>query len=92
MTHSEDFYHRCSIKNLAPEGPAELTSIEEQVLFSKVASAMKKRRWKMEWLSIDLANHVLNIEHSSITEDEALDFYEEVFSSIGKEVLEGREE
>ena len=85
---TEDFYERCSIKNLSPEGPSDLTSIEEQLLFSKVIAAIRKRGWKVEWLEIDYEKKSFNINHPSITKHQVIAFYEEIFLGIGKEVLE----
>lgn len=85
---TKDYYARCPIKNLSPEGPSGLTSVEEMLVFSKLRAAMQRRRWKWEWLSIDLKNHVFNIDHHSITKEQTIRFYNEIFQGIGKEVLE----
>ena len=55
---------------------------------SKVVAALRRRGWKPEWLEIDRSAHTFNIEHPSITKEQSIEFYNEIFQGIGKEVLD----
>ena len=74
-----NFYHRSSIKNLSPDPPPSLPSFQDEFLLGKIRDALEKRGWSWDWLEVDLENHVLNLVHPSITREESIDFYDEIF-------------
>lgn len=78
-----EFFHKCVIKNLSPEPPSTPSAVEESIFFARIKEALEKRGWSLDWLTINQEKKILNIDHPSITEEEAVLFYEEVFDKKG---------
>jgi len=65
----------------------DLQKSREQLLFTNIVKAMKRRGWEIDWLTFDLEKKILDIEHESITKKEAMNFYDEIFSIPGIEEI-----
>lgn len=60
----------------------------DQLLLNVILRACEKRKWKLEWIDIDLEAQTVNINHSSITKEQMIEFFEEVFALVGAELVE----
>lgn len=58
----------------------------DQLLLHVILGACEKRKWKPEWIDIDLEAQTVNIDHSSITKEQTIEFFEEVFALAGAEL------
>lgn len=68
---------------LDTRAPEELLPIEEHLLLSTIQKLLEARNWDIEWLDIDLENLNINIDHPSITKKDAIEFFDELFETIG---------
>lgn len=68
---------------LFPAPPEGLLPIEEHLLFTTIQVLLEKRGWELEWLEINLDTFSLDINHPSISREEATEFFNELFERIG---------
>lgn len=61
---------------------------KDQLLLSIILKACEKRKWKLEWLDINFAAQTIDIDHPSITKEQVVDFFHEVFALAGAELEE----
>ena len=80
--HDDDKFNWKSgpLSQTPPEG---LLPIEEHLLLTTIQVMLEKRDWELEWLEIDLENHTLNINHPSVSKEDAVEFFTELFEKIG---------